>query len=150
MKKSSLNGLSAVIVSLAVLVGANGIAAEKSTKEKPVSEKPAKDKPVAEKLTKEKSAAEKVTKDKPVAEKPTKEKAEKPAKEKLDLTVRDTRTELDKNMAQAKEGHDRLQKEKEAEAMRDKTHDGRLKVGEKTSIGVQGNPPGVNIKVQTP
>ncbi len=108
---------------------------EVAAKDKPVKETPEKTKPTKEVATKEKPAKEVVAKEKPAKETPAKEK---PLKE-LDLSLKDTRThaekESDRTNREMKAEYDRQQQEKTKEAMRDKTHDGRLKVGDDTSVG---------------
>ena len=82
--------------------------------------------------------------------------AEKPHKEAkaVNLSPKDTRTysqkEQDRSAAQAAKGGEILRQEKVKEQMRDKTHDNRIPVGKGASVGVQGDPPGVNIRKSIP
>lgn len=59
--------------------------------------------------------------------------------------------DFDKGMKEAKEAHDRLQAEKDREAMRDMSHDGRIGVGEGVSVGgkVGRDNVEVNVKIDT-
>ena len=72
---------------------------------------------------------------------------------KVELFPKDTRTHAEKEQArseaQAKAGYEAVQRQKQAEAMRDKRHDNRVKVGPNTSVGVQGDPAGVNVRTTT-
>ena len=52
----------------------------------------------------------------------------------------DAQKTMDKNMQNAKEVHDRQAKEKDKEAMRDKSHDGRVPVNDHTSVGAKKEP----------
>lgn len=51
---------------------------------------------------------------------------------------------------EAKKGYEQTQREKTQEIMRDQSHDGRVKVDTNTSIGVQSDPPSVNVRTTTP
>jgi len=72
---------------------------------------------------------------------------------KVDLTPKDTRSysqkEQDHGFAEAKKGYEHLQREKEAERMRDTRHDGRLKTGKDSSLGGGAEPPNINWKTTT-
>lgn len=76
------------------------------------------------------------------------------AQQKPDLFPKDNRSYSEKERArseaEAKKGYEALQREKQAEAMRDKTHDGlRYKTGKDTSVGLQKDPPGINVRTTT-
>lgn len=51
---------------------------------------------------------------------------------------------------EAKKGYEQLQAEKTQEMMRDKSHDGRVKIDTNTSVGAQTDPASVNIRTTTP
>jgi hypothetical protein len=56
----------------------------------------------------------------------------------IDLRPKDTRSDLDKQLDSLKPVHEQIQREKEAERNRRENpgpHDGRLKVGDETSVG---------------
>ncbi|MDQ7954773.1 MAG: hypothetical protein RET84_02640 [Pseudomonadota bacterium] len=72
----------------------------------------------------------------------------------VDLNPKDTRSysqrEQDRGFAEAQKGYEHVQREKQAEAMRDKTHDGfRYKTGKDTSVGGSFDPPGINVRTTT-
>lgn len=136
-KERHLAAVTLAILSVAVPFGANA---------KEVTEKQGKS--VADKPHKEVATKEKVVKDTAPKDKPQKEA------KRVELSPKDTRTEaqknFDRNEATARAEYDRRQKEKTAEAMRDKTHDLRLKTGKDTSVGGGLNPPSVDIKKTFP
>lgn len=72
---------------------------------------------------------------------------------KVDLFPKDTRTHAEREQArseaQAKAGYEAVQRQKQAEEMRDKRHDNRVKFGPNTSVGAQTDPPGVNVRTTT-
>jgi hypothetical protein len=72
---------------------------------------------------------------------------------KADLFPKDERTyaqkEHDRNAADVKKASEAQQKSKTAEVMRDKTHDGRVKVGKDISVGGQTGPTGLNVRTTT-
>ena len=78
---------------------------------------------------------------------------DRPAKDRIDIQSKDVRNEsqknFDRNMENAKRESERQRQEKNKEAMRDKSHDNRLKVGKDVSIGVDPKVPGMNIKKTT-
>ena len=69
----------------------------------------------------------------------------------LDLKPRDERSEAQKIFDGNKENADKVSKNmadaKDKEAMRDKTHDGRPMIGKNASVGIQTDPPGVNVRI---
>jgi hypothetical protein len=73
---------------------------------------------------------------------------------KVDLNPKDTRTEaqktVDSNFENAKKVSDRQKQEATKEAMRDKSHDNRVKVNKDTSVGVDPKSGTVNVKKTTP
>ena len=79
--------------------------------------------------------------EKSTRESTSKEKAALEKSKGMSESQKADRQAIDKEIARDKEA-------KQKEAMREKSHDNRLKVGENTSIGVGGSPvgPGVNIK----
>jgi hypothetical protein len=56
---------------------------------------------------------------------------------------------VDRNMQNAKEVTEAQQKERDREQMRDKDHDGRLKVSDHTSVGGRIEPGGGSVNVKT-
>lgn len=69
-----------------------------------------------------------------------------------DLVQKDTRSEAQKTFDSNKANADRVSKDiadkKKAEAMRDKSHDNRIKVGKDTSVGVGAD--GISVKKTIP
>jgi hypothetical protein len=78
--------------------------------------------------------------------------AEKQEKQ-IDLNPRDNRSyaerEQQRGMSEAQRGYEHTQREQQQEKMRDKTHDGRVKIDGNTSVGVDNNPPSINIRKGT-
>ena len=136
-KEKHLAVTTLAILSFTVPIAANA---------KEVTEKQGKS--AADKPHKEVATKEKVTKDAAPKDKPQKETKH------VELFPKDTRTVAQKdfarNEAAVRAESDRRQKEKTAEAMRDKTHDLRLKTGKDTSVGGSLNPPSVDIKKTFP
>lgn len=73
---------------------------------------------------------------------------------KVDLTPKDSRTEaqktFDRNLQNANKVSAQKKKEADREAMRDRSHDNRLKTGPNTSVGVDPQKGSVNIRKTTP
>lgn len=61
----------------------------------------------------------------------------------------DAQRQLDENMKDADRIHQRLERERIREEMRDKSHDGRLKVGNGVSLGgeIKEGGAGINVKI---
>lgn len=53
-------------------------------------------------------------------------------------------SQFERNAKEFKSAYEREQREKTAEKMRDKTHDGRVRIGGHTSIGASGD--GINVR----
>lgn len=71
----------------------------------------------------------------------------------VDLFPKDTRShsqrEQDRGFAEAQKGYEHVQREKQAEAMRDKRHDGRVMTGKDSSLGGGVMPPSINWMTTT-
>lgn len=75
------------------------------------------------------------------------------AQQKVDIFPKDNRSYSEKEQArnweQARKGHETMQREKQVESMRDKTHDGRLSIGRDLSVGGEVSPPRINVRTTT-
>jgi hypothetical protein len=73
---------------------------------------------------------------------------------KVDLAPKDTRAEsqktFDRNLENANKVSAQQKKDAEREAMRDKSHDNRVKTGPNTSVGVDPQKGTVNVRKTTP
>jgi len=74
------------------------------------------------------------------------------AQQSIATPLKDTRTysqkEQARSEAEATKGYQALQREKQAETMRNKTHDGRIMIGKDTSVGGSASPPTVNVRTE--
>jgi len=69
--------------------------------------------------------------------------------QKNDAQKTDAQKTMDRNMENAKAVHDSQAKARDREQMRDTSHDGRLKISDRTSVGGKLEKNGASVNVKT-